>query len=103
MLNAGPVSPRRLVAGAAGVALLATAALATTASGTRAAAAVKERVGDTIGVRDASPPPGTPCLRGDAAELVEALSVRGPLPTGAPAEWHAHLRSLATVFDTDPP
>jgi uncharacterized protein (TIGR03083 family) len=59
-------------------------------------------VGDTIGVRDASPPPGTPCLRGDAVELVEALSVRGPLPTGAPAEWHAHLRSLATVFDTDP-
>lgn len=59
-------------------------------------------VGDTIGVRNASPSPDTPCLCGDAVELVEALSVRGPLPADAPAEWHAHLRSLATVFDTEP-
>lgn len=50
MLKSGPASSRRLFAGAATVALLATAGLGLTASGTSAAAAVKARVGDTIGV-----------------------------------------------------
>ena len=42
-----------------------------------------------------------PCLRGDAAVLIEALSIRAPLPDGTPAEWHHLVRGLATVFDTE--
>ena len=42
-----------------------------------------------------------PCLRGDAADLVEALSVRAALPDGTPDEWHRLVHGLATVFDTE--
>jgi uncharacterized protein (TIGR03083 family) len=45
--------------------------------------------------------PDAPCLRGDAADLIEALSIRAPLPDGTPAEWHQLVRGLATVFDTE--
>lgn len=71
MLKSGPVSSRRLLTGAAGVALLATGTLALTASGTRAAAAVKERVGDTIGVDL------------HAAEL-DLAAIRMPMPPAPP-------------------
>jgi uncharacterized protein (TIGR03083 family) len=52
-----------------------------------------------VHVADAAPPSSAPVLRGDAAQLADALSVRGSLPDGAPAEWCALVRSLATVFD----
>jgi uncharacterized protein (TIGR03083 family) len=42
-----------------------------------------------------------PCLRGDAADLIEALSIRASLPEGTPVEWHHLVRGLATVFDTE--
>ena len=41
----------------------------------------------------------TPCMDGAAVELVEALSVRAPLPSGAPEQWHRLLDGgLAAAF-----
>jgi uncharacterized protein (TIGR03083 family) len=40
-------------------------------------------------------------LRGDAVALVEALSVRVPLPASAPTPWRELLRGLATAFDVE--
>ena len=56
-------------------------------------------VDDGVAITASAPPPSAPCLRGDAVELVDALSVRAPLPHDAPPEWHALVRTLATVFD----
>lgn len=89
MLKAGPVSPRRLVIGAAGITLLATTALATTASGTRAAAAVKERVGDTIGVDL------------DAAEL-DLAALQIPVPLAPPLPGIAPIPPAPPVPATTP-
>jgi uncharacterized protein (TIGR03083 family) len=55
-------------------------------------------VGESVAVRDGLVPPGAPCLQGDAVKLVEALSLRAPLPASAPREWRRLLESLATVF-----
>jgi uncharacterized protein (TIGR03083 family) len=57
-------------------------------------------VGDSVVVRAGPAPSGAPCLRGGAVELVEALSIRAPLPFSAPAEWRQLLNGLATVFDS---
>ena len=58
-------------------------------------------VGDTVVVRSGTAD-GAAVLRGDAVELVEALSMRVPLPAGAPDEWQSMLGGgLATVFDAD--
>ena len=38
---------------------------------------------------------------GTAADLIEALSIRSPLPEGTPDEWHVLAHGLATVFDTE--
>jgi uncharacterized protein (TIGR03083 family) len=43
------------------------------------------------------------CLRGDALTLVEALSLRCPLPASAPARWRELLRGLASAFDVEMP
>ncbi len=59
-------------------------------------------IGDSIVVRDCASPNDAPCLRGDAVELVEALSIRMALPPSAPAEWRQLLKCLAAVFDCDP-
>jgi uncharacterized protein (TIGR03083 family) len=58
-------------------------------------------VGDAVNVRDEPAPANTPCLRGAAVTLVEALSIRAPLPADAPREWHQLVSGLATVFDND--
>ena len=58
-------------------------------------------VGDSVAVRDAVAPSDAPCLRGDAAVLVEALSLRSPFPTSAPTEWMQLLGGLATAFDVE--
>lgn len=55
-------------------------------------------IGETVAVHDGSPPDDAPCLRGTAVELVEALSIRAPLPTSTPPEWHQLLGGLATAF-----
>ncbi len=55
-------------------------------------------VDDSIGVRDGVT--NAPCLRGPAVELVEALSVRAPLPADTPEQWRTLLTTgLAAVFD----
>ncbi len=41
------------------------------------------------------------CLRGAALTLVEALSLRVPLPASAPDPWQDLLRGLATAFDVE--
>ena len=56
-------------------------------------------VDDTIVVRSVAPPPTVPCLRGPAVDLVEALSIRLPLPPETPTEWRALAKALATVFE----
>ena len=58
-------------------------------------------VGRSVAIRCDVIEVDAPCLRGDAAELVEALSVRAPLPDGTPDEWHRLVQGLATVFDTE--
>ena len=58
-------------------------------------------VTDAVAVRDEPGPDDAPRLRGSAVELIEALSIRGPLPAGTPVEWHTLLTGLATVFDTE--
>lgn len=42
-----------------------------------------------------------PCLRGGAAELIDALSVRTPLPANAPDEWHLVMQGVVRAFATE--
>jgi uncharacterized protein (TIGR03083 family) len=58
-------------------------------------------VNDSVSVRQGSTTTDAPCLRGDAVELVEALSLRVPLPVSTPTEWRELLGGLAIVFDTE--
>jgi uncharacterized protein (TIGR03083 family) len=58
-------------------------------------------VGESVSIQCDVIEVDAPCLRGDAADLVEALSIRAPLPEGTPAEWHRLVRGLAAVFDTE--
>lgn len=55
-------------------------------------------VGETVAVRDDVAPRAAPCLRGDAVALVEALSIRTPLPEAVPAEWRQLIEGLAIAF-----
>jgi uncharacterized protein (TIGR03083 family) len=59
-------------------------------------------VGESVSVRDDSAPPEAPGLRGDSVALVEALSLRSPLPPSAPTEWRRLLDGLAAAFDVEP-
>jgi uncharacterized protein (TIGR03083 family) len=56
-------------------------------------------INDTIAVHDMPPPDSVACLRGPAVDLVEALSIRMPLPEDTPSEWRELANALATVFD----
>jgi len=56
-------------------------------------------VGPSIRVRQGAAPTGCPVLAGDAVELLEALSFRGPRPTGLAAEDRWLLGDLGPVFD----
>ena len=56
---------------------------------------------DSVLVRDLPGLDGAPCLQGPSVELVEALSMRVPLPAAAPPEWRVLLGGLATVFDAE--
>ncbi len=58
-------------------------------------------VGETASVHEGARPTNAPCLRGSAVELVDALSLRVPLPASTPIEWQRLLDGLATVFDAD--
>jgi hypothetical protein len=52
-------------------------------------------------VSDDLAPPGVPCLRGDAVALVEALTIRAPMPPTTPPEWLELLDGLATAFTAE--
>jgi hypothetical protein len=58
-------------------------------------------VGESASVHEGARPTNAPCLRGSAVELVDALSLRVPLPASTPIEWQRLLEGLATVFDAD--
>ena len=59
-------------------------------------------VGESVAVHTGPARDGTPCLRGGAVSLVEALSLRAPLPVATPPEWRSVLGGLATAFDAAP-
>lgn len=58
-------------------------------------------VGESVAVREGPGPGDAPCLRGEAVALVEALSIRGPLPRSTPPEWRRLLSGLAAAFDIE--
>ncbi len=58
-------------------------------------------VGESVAVSEGLAARDAPCLRGAAVELVEALSLRAPLPPSAPTEWRQLLSGLATAFDSE--
>jgi uncharacterized protein (TIGR03083 family) len=58
-------------------------------------------VGESVAVSESLAARDAPCLRGAAVELVEALSLRAPLPPSAPTEWRQLLSGLATAFDSE--
>jgi uncharacterized protein (TIGR03083 family) len=60
-------------------------------------------VGESVTVRDGDFSTDIPCLRGKAVTLVEALSLRTPLPASSPAEWRQVLAGLAGAFDVELP
>jgi uncharacterized protein (TIGR03083 family) len=57
-------------------------------------------IGESVVVHDRAAPDNAPCLRGRAVDLVEALSVRSPLPTSTPPEWRDLVAGLQDLFDT---
>lgn len=59
------------------------------------------QIDDRVTLRAASPEGQAPTLRGDTADLVEALSICAPLPAGTPPEWRTLAATLAKVFDTE--
>jgi uncharacterized protein (TIGR03083 family) len=58
-------------------------------------------VGESVAVRDESFDDVVPCLRGDAVELTETLSLRSPMSPTAPIEWQRVLGNLRTAFDAE--
>jgi len=60
---------------------------------------VGEEPATSVVVRYEAPPGDVACLRGDAAGLVDALSLRGPLPQATPADWVGLLAGLTSAFD----
>jgi uncharacterized protein (TIGR03083 family) len=56
-------------------------------------------VGESVAVRDEPADATVPCLRGDAVDLIEALSLRAPMPQSTPIEWSQLAAGLATAFD----
>ncbi len=59
-------------------------------------------VGESVAVHTGPAPDGTPCLRGGSVRLVEALSLRAPLPAATPPEWRVVLGALEATFDAAP-
>jgi uncharacterized protein (TIGR03083 family) len=60
-------------------------------------------VAESVSVRNDAIPTDAPCLQGDAVTLVEALSLRTPLPASSPVEWRRLLGGLAGAFDVELP
>jgi uncharacterized protein (TIGR03083 family) len=58
-------------------------------------------VGDSVSLRDAPFDHDAPCLRGDAVEMTEALSLRAPMAPDAPMEWTRVRGGLEAAFDAE--
>ncbi len=58
-------------------------------------------IDDAVHLRDDSMPERTPVLRGDAVDLVEALSSRQPLPASAPRQWRQLHNGLRQTWDLE--
>jgi hypothetical protein len=56
-------------------------------------------VDDSVAVTADRPSEDCPTLRGDATQVLEALSLRTPRPPAAPPEWERLIGVLAAVFD----
>jgi uncharacterized protein (TIGR03083 family) len=56
-------------------------------------------VGPQVVIRDGGAPEGAVVITGDAVEVLEALSLRGPFPVPPPEEGRWMLEGLAQVFD----
>ena len=54
-------------------------------------------VGESVAVRNDFDS-AAPCLRGDAVDLLEAVSLRCPLPADTPAEWCDLQQGLTAAF-----
>jgi uncharacterized protein (TIGR03083 family) len=65
---------------------------------TNPASAFVIEVGESVSVTTGPAPADAPCLGGPAVDLVEALSIRAPLPTSTPPEWRQMLGGLETAF-----
>ena len=59
-------------------------------------------VTDSVAVRNEVAATDVPCLRGDTIALIEALSLRAPMPAETPVQWRQLLGGLETVFDAVP-
>lgn len=57
-------------------------------------------VSTTVVVHEGPGDADVPCLRGRAAELIDALSVRTPLPADAPDEWQHVVQGVVRAFAT---
>jgi uncharacterized protein (TIGR03083 family) len=58
-------------------------------------------VGDYVSLRNESFDRDLPCLRGDAVEMTEALSLRIPMSPSTPIEWSQLLGGLEAAFDAE--
>ncbi len=59
-------------------------------------------VGESVVLRNGLDP-AAPTLSGSAVDLLEAISVRAPMPSTAPSEWHTAIHGIAAAFDTPGP
>jgi hypothetical protein len=60
-------------------------------------------IDESVTVSNGFGAPDAACLRGEAVELVEILSMRSSLPSTAPEEWRQLLAGLAKAFDLPAP
>jgi uncharacterized protein (TIGR03083 family) len=56
-------------------------------------------VASSVSLHNEAAAASVPTLRGDATALIEALSLRAPMPASTPIEWVQLLGGLATAFD----
>ena len=56
----------------------------------------------TVTLRDV-PAGERPCLRGTATRLLDALSLRAPLPDDAPSAWHERITAMALALAAPSP
>jgi hypothetical protein len=102
-----PVEPDEVAASLRYVAALTAALMTGSLTGTFALRATDPTLtfvidlADTAALGDVDALPAGPCLLGDAATLVDALTFRVPLPADVPAPWMEMAGGLAAVFQAE--